>query len=170
MRLSYENCPWSLFATVGQLWQNRTPLQVLFLLPVPHGRPSWAPFWCRRHSQMPLSWPKPLRWVGPKWISRAPPYSSLLGCCPGTTQGFSSRVGSAQKLPPTLPSYQAQLHLRDPHQSLLQNPCLGATTLIPPPPSHQSSPASSLWEPDLSEKIISLLLHHLGPQFPPSVK
>lgn len=70
--------------TVCHSWAalaSLVPFQVLFLLLFPMELPRPAPcvpFWCRRHSQMPLSWPKPLRWV-----SRGPPYSRLLGCCPG---------------------------------------------------------------------------------------
>lgn len=91
--------------TVCHSWPalaNLVPFQVLFLLRFPMEllrSTSCVPFWCRRHSQMPLSWPKPLRRVVPKWISRAPPYSGLLGCCPGTGQGFSSRTGSPQETP-----------------------------------------------------------------------
>lgn len=81
---------------------------------------------------MPVSWPKPLRWVVPKWISRAT-LVSWAAAALVPTQGFPTHAGSPlpKKLPPTLPSYPAQLHLRVP-LPLLQNPGLGAASPSPP--------------------------------------
>lgn len=55
----------------------------------------------------------------------------------GPSQGLFSSADSPRKLPPTLPSYQAQLHLRD-HHPFSRTQALGVTT-----PSHPQSSAGS---------------------------
>lgn len=94
-------------------------------------------------------------------ISRAPPCSGLPGCCLVTFQALSNSADSQTLPSPPLLSFQAQLHLRDPPPSLLQNPYLRGHHPIPPPNPHQPVPSGSQ---------ISLVLSHFGPQFPPSVK
>lgn len=126
--------------TVCHSWPalaNLVPFQVLFLLRFPMEllrSTSCVPFWCRRHSQMPLSWPKPLTdGLCPSGFPGLLPILVFWAAALVPVRASPAMQAPPKKLSLTLPSYQAQLHLRDPHHPLLQDPCLGATTPILPP-------------------------------------
>lgn len=97
--------------------------------------------WFRGHSQMPLSWPKPLRWVVRFqglllalvfWAAALGPFRP----CPAVQTPRNSL------LHPYSP-FRHNCISETPHPSLLQNSYLRSHHPIPPPNPHQPVPSGS---------------------------